>query len=93
MYAILYIQSSVFQEMFLVGKIIFERVIQKDRDFSRVRSLFLRVIPPGAEKPARQPSVRMTRWQGIISGNGFRARAFATARAEWGQCIVSAKAE
>ena len=48
--------------------------------YSSVSILFLKEIPPGAEKPPILPSVRSTRWQGIIRGNGLLARALPTAR-------------
>jgi len=47
---------------------------------SRSSNLFLRYMPPGAEKPPILPSVRSTRWHGIIKGSGLFARALPTAR-------------
>ncbi len=65
---------------------------EKHTVFSWFRRDFLSFLPPGAEKPPVWPSERIMRWQGIIRGIGFLAKTFATARAELGWPISSAKA-
>jgi hypothetical protein len=41
---------------------------------SNFSNLFFKLTPPVAEKPPREPSAQITRWQGIINGSGFFAR-------------------
>ncbi len=53
--------------------------------YSSSSILFLSVIPPGAENPPSFPSLRIIRWQGIISGSGFLASVLPTARLALGR--------
>ena len=56
-------------------------ISSKARPFCSSSSIFFLVLtPPGAEKPPRPPSVRSTRWHGMIRGRGFLASALPAAR-------------
>jgi hypothetical protein len=52
--------------------------------------LFFNEMPPGALKPPILPSLRMTRWQGIIKGTGFLANTPPMALAAFGEPALAA---
>lgn len=70
-----------------------ESGVEGEWDFSWVRSFFLRVFPPGAEKFPMLPFAQAILWQGIMSGKGFLDNTVPVARMALGWLDLSANWE